>query len=322
MPDQSHHSRPPLDPACRAVLETMQAAGAGFQQNDVAAIRTGYERNPATEPPPTPELARVDDLTLPAGEAEPALALRIYRPVAAETPAPVAVFFHGGGWALGDLESHDAVCRIIAQRADAVVVAVDYRRSPEHAFPAAVDDCLRAVRFVAEEADVLGVDAGRMALVGDSAGGNLAAVAARRLSREDGLRFALQALIYPATDFTASGGSLDENGRGLLLTAGAIAMFRDWYLPDPASWQHPDASPLKADDLAGLPPALVQVCGYDPLRDEGVAYAERLRAAGVPVQLVEYPTMLHGFLRMARMVPAAHVAFDDIAAALRQAFRR
>ncbi|MEC9345794.1 MAG: alpha/beta hydrolase [Pseudomonadota bacterium] len=321
MADQPH-SRPALDPQCQAVVDAARnAGGSAFQQPDFRAVRAGYNRTTEVYAPPTPELARVEDMQIPADEMNPAIPIRIYRPRNAATPSPVVVFFHGGGWAVGDLESHDAVCRTIAARTDVVVVAVDYRLAPEHPFPAAVEDCERATRFVHQSAADLGLDGSRMALCGDSAGANLSTITARRLRDGNGPGIALQVLIYPGADFTATGGSLDENGTGYILTKASIEMFRGWYLPDPATWAHPDASPIKAESLAGLPPALVLIAGYDPLRDEGVAYTQAMRDAGVAVEMIEYPTMLHGFVRMGRLVNMASVALDDVAQAIRAALR-
>lgn len=322
MADQ-HHSRPPVDPQCQAVLDAAAAGVSAFDKPTPTAMRAGYSAMTEGFAPPTPELARVEDLSVPAAGDDPAVPIRVYHPLGVPEPAPAVIFIHGGGWVIGDLESHDAICRILAARADAVVVSVDYRLAPEHPFPAAPVDCERATRFIADNAADFGIDPDRLALAGDSAGGNLAAVTARRLrDAGDGPRIALQVLTYPATNFTAEGGSLVENGKGYLLTKASMDQFRAMYLPDQSDWTHPDASPLLADDLAGLPPAIIQVAGYDPLRDEGVAYAARLREAGVPVQLVEYPTMIHGFLRMGRIVNIAQVGMDDAAIALRRAFHK
>ncbi len=202
------------------------------------------------------------------------------------------------------------------------VLVPDYRLAPEHPFPAAPDDCERATRFIADNAADFGIDATRLALAGDSAGGNLAAITARRLrDAGGGPTILFQALTYPATNFAAEGGSLVENGTGYMLTKATMDQFRGMYLGSEAQWLDPDASPLHAEDLTGLPPALVQVAGYDPLRDEGLAYADRLREAGVATQVIAYPTMIHGFLRMGRLVNMAQVGMDDIAVALRRAFR-
>lgn len=317
------HSRPPLDPQCQALLDSMAAAGgSAFDKPDHRAIRAGYASTTAMFAPPTPDLSRVQDLSMPANGDDPAIPIRVYHPVGVESPAPVVMFFHGGGWVLGDIESHDAICRILAVRSDAIVVSVDYRLAPEHPFPGAPNDCERATRFIAANAADFGIDANRIALAGDSAGGNLAAITARRLrDAADGPSIVFQALTYPATNFAAEGGSLVENGSGYMLTKATMDQFRGMYLANEAAWQNPDASPLLADDLSGLPPALVQVAGYDPLRDEGMAYATKLREAGVATQVIAYPTMIHGFLRMGRVVNMAQVGMDDIATALRRAFR-
>lgn len=321
MADQ-HHSRPPVDPQCQTVLDAVASGGSAFQKPTPQAMRVGYASMMETFAQATSELARVEDLVVPASGSDPEVPIRVYHPPGIGAAAPGVIFMHGGGWVIGDLESHDAVCRTLAFRSDAVFVSVGYRLAPEHPFPAAPVDCERATRFIADNAADFGIDPDRLALAGDSAGGNLAAVTARRLrDAGDGPAIVLQVLTYPATQFTAEGGSLEENGTGYLLTKATMDLFRGMYMPDAADWTHPDASPLLAEDLTGLPPAFVQVAGYDPLRDEGVAYAGRLREAGVPVQMVEYPTMIHGFLRMGRVVSIAQVAMDDIAAALRRAFR-
>lgn len=320
--DTPRNSRPPLDADCQELIDRMAAAGSGIDKPDHHQIRAGYTAANAIFNPPTPELASVDNSVAPGdGAGQPDVPLRIYRPRTAPAVSPALVFFHGGGWIMGDLESHDAFCRIVAARSDAVVIAVDYRLAPEHRFPAAVEDCEHAWRHVVGNAGRLGVDPGRLAMGGDSAGGNLAASVCRRLRDAGGPMPVLQALIYPATDFTAEGGSLVDNAEGYFLTRAAIELMASMYVPDEAAKRHPDASPLLAEDLSGLPPAFVQVAGYDPLRDEGVAYAGRMREAGVSVDLVEYPTVVHGFMRMIKPVAMAQVAIDDYAAALRGAFR-
>ena len=320
--DNTRNSRPPLDADCQALLDGMAAAGGGIDQPDHHQIRAGYTAANAIFNPPTPDLARVVNSTAPGdGTSQPDVPIRIYRPRFAAPAGPALVFFHGGGWIMGDLESHDAFCRIVAARTDAVVIAVDYRLAPEHRFPAAVEDCEHAWRHVAENAARLEVDPARLAIGGDSAGGNIAAAVCRRLRDSGGPMPVFQALIYPATNFTAEGGSLVENAQGYFLTKAAIDQMAGMYVPDPERRKDPDASPLLAEDLSGLPPALVQVAGYDPLRDEGVAYAQRMREAGVHVDLIEYPTVVHGFMRMIKPVAMAQVAIDDYSAALRAAFR-
>jgi acetyl esterase len=232
---------------------------------------------------------------------------------------PGVVFFHGGGWVRGSLQTHDNPCRALANAGQCVVVAVDYRMAPEHRFPAAIDDALAATRWVADNAARLGIDASRLAVVGDSAGGNLAAVVAL-LARDQGgppLRF--QVLIYPVIDPNFDTPSYLANAQGYMLTREAMRYYWREYLGpegDPSDWR---ASPLRAADLTNLPPALVITTEFDPLRDEGRAYADRLREAGVPVEFHEYPGMVHGFITAAGVVDAANALVKQTGAALRQA---
>lgn len=313
--------RPALDSDCRNLIDALTAAGGVFDKPDAMQMRAAYLKTNDLYSPAVPDLADVRDMVVPAGgKGAPEIGVRVYRPATASEKAPGLVFLHGGGWILGDIETHDALCRILAVRSDAVVISVDYRLAPEHRFPAAVDDCERAWRHVHGNPDVYGVDPDRLAMGGDSAGGNLTAAVCRRLRDAGDPMPILQLLIYPATDFTASGGSMDRNATGYVLTRDRISSMGEIYLGDPANATHPDASPLLAEDLSGLPPALVQVAGYDPLRDQGVAYAGKLEAHGVSVRVIEYPTVVHGFMRMIRPVSMAHVGLDDAAAALRQSF--
>jgi acetyl esterase len=249
----------------------------------------------------------------PAGQ----LRLRIYRP--ARTVArllPAILFFHGGGWVMGSLEGYDLVSRYLCARAGCVVVVVDYRLAPEHKFPAAIDDAVAAYRWLATDATGLGVDPARIVIAGDSAGGNVAAVAAQ-LVRGEPRPPCLQWLIYPATDFSADSGSYRSCGDGFLLTRAAVEWFRGHYLTGPADIDDPRASPLKAPDLSGLPPALVYTAGLDPLRDQGQAYAGRLAAAGVKTIHREFDSLIHGFVGLRGTVQAAARAMDDMVAGLR-----
>lgn len=236
-----------------------------------------------------------------------------------EGAGPAVVYFHGGGWVIGDLDSHDDLCRDLASQAGCVVVAVDYRLAPEHPFPAAVDDAVAATRWVRDNAESLGIDPGRMAVAGDSAGGNLAAVVCAEL-RDDaapGLRF--QALIYPVTDLRSlETGSYREFAEGFGLTAEAMDWFRGHYVPG-SEVADPRVSPLGAEDLSGLPPALVITAEFDVLRDEGEAYAAALRAAGNRVEAVRYAGMVHGFVSMAGVLSEGRRARTEVAAALRSA---
>ena len=250
-------------------------------------------------------------------------AMRVYRP-AVETSAgetlPALMYFHGGGWTIGDLDTHDVLCRQLAVGARCVVFSVDYRLAPEHPFPAAVADCLEATRYVAENAAKLRIHG--IAVGGDSAGGNLAATIALLARDAGGPALAFQLLVYPATDQRMGSASHERNGQGYLLTADAIRYFRRNYLPNERDWSDWRASPLLAKSHAKLPPALVITAGYDPLVDEGRAYAEKLRAAGVPVAYHEYPDMVHGFILFGGVVDTANAGVAECCAALREAFEK
>jgi acetyl esterase len=245
--------------------------------------------------------------------------MRVYRPVVGEI-LPALVYFHGGGWTIGDLDSHDVLCRQLALGARCAVFSVDYRLAPEHPFPAAVQDCLAATRYVAENAARLNVRG--IALGGDSAGGNLAAVVALLAGDAGAPQLAFQLLIYPATDQRCATPSQERNAQGYLLTRDAIRYFRRHYLPEERDWLDWRASPLLATNHANLPPALIITAGYDPLRDEGSAYADKLRAAGVKVAYREYADMVHGFVLFGGVLDSANAALVECAAALRSAFER
>jgi acetyl esterase len=236
--------------------------------------------------------------------------VRLYEPPGA-AEAPVLVYFHGGGWVLGSVRTHDRPCRALCARVGCRVVSVEYRLAPEHRFPAAVEDCW------AVTASLL---AGRqpVAVGGDSAGGNLAAVMALR-ARDRRLPLRLQMLIYPVTDCDLDRPSYLACATGYGLSRESMRWFWEQYLGD-ARWEHPEAAPLRAPSLDGVAPALVMICQYDPLRDEGAAYAERLRQAGVPVELIEQQGMIHGFFRQAAVIDRATLAYDQCAAGLRRAF--
>ena len=245
------------------------------------------------------------------------IAVRAYRPVSGEV-LPALVYFHGGGWTIGDLDTHDVLCRQLANGARCAVFSVDYRLAPEAPFPAAVEDCLAATRHVFSNAEKLKVNPSQIAVGGDSAGGNLAAVVA--LHRHRALAF--QLLIYPATDQRCNTDSHRRNGEGYLLTREAIEFFRRCYLPEKEHWTDWRASPLLAASHAGLPPAFVITAGYDPLRDEGREYAERLARAGVEVAYRDYGDMVHGFLLFGGVLDTANTAVADCCAALRGAFEK
>ncbi|MGH7001672.1 MAG: alpha/beta hydrolase [Stellaceae bacterium] len=257
------------------------------------------------------------DRTIP-GPAGP-LRTRLFRPRAAGAAAlPALLYFHGGGWCIGDLDTHDGVCRQIAKEARCAVLSVDYRLAPEHPFPAAVEDCAAALRFIAAHGGSLGLDPARLAVGGDSAGGNLAAVCAL-IARDEGIALRAQVLIYPATDFAGAHRSHDDCGEGFLLTRESIAWFGGNYL---APCQHGDwrASPLRAADHARLAAAIVIVGEFDPLRDESRAYAERLAAAGTEASFHLYPGMIHAFFSLGGVIDAADRAMAQVAAMLRRNF--
>lgn len=230
------------------------------------------------------------------------------------------VYFHGGGWVVGGLDSHDVVCRSLANASGCKMVSVDYRLAPEHPWPASPDNCFAAVEWVATHAQELGVDANRLAVGGDSAGGNLAAAATLRARAANGPRIAFQLLIYPAVDATMSLPSNESNGQGYFLEKVGMDWFYGHYLNNPADAKNPDVSPLFADDFTGLPPAYVVTAEYDPLRDEGRAYVEKLEAAGVAVEYINYPTMIHGFFGFQAVVDvsgeAVRLAGEAVAKAL------
>ncbi|HEY8024270.1 MAG TPA: alpha/beta hydrolase, partial [Burkholderiaceae bacterium] len=232
------------------------------------------------------------------------------------TPLPVVVYFHGGGWLMGDLDTHDTLCRELANGSGCAIVSVDYRMGPEHRFPAAVDDSLAAVYWIQSQAAALGLDATKIAVGGDSAGGNLAAVVAIAARDAQDLPLAFQLLIYPATDMRRTAPSHTTNGQGYLLTNDTMTYFHDHYIIDPAhdiDWR---ASPLLRDDLANLPPALVLVAGYDPLRDEGLMYAQRLSEAGNRASLISFERQIHGFITMGKVIDEANTAVALCAAQL------
>lgn len=262
-----------------------------------------------------PEIASIEDRRIPGMGGE--IPIRIYRDTS-DRPAPGVVYFHGGGWVLGSINTHDKLCRDLAKEAGAVVVSVDYRLAPEHKFPAAAEDAYAATCWAGAHAEELGIDAGKLAVAGDSAGGNLAAAACLMIRDRGSPKPAMQVLIYPITDSNFDTASYRENAEGYYLTRDTMEWFWREYLSSPADGEQPYASPLRAADLSNLPPALVMTAFYDPLRDEGEAYAKRLSAAGVPTQLVRYDGLVHGFLRRTDIFNQAKIAFEQVAAAIRQ----
>ena len=312
-----------LHPEARALLDLIAERGiAPFHTLSPAEARKAYLDRRAFSQPAAPDVAEVRELA--ADGPHGAIPLRMYRPLGSSAGAvlPALVYFHGGGWVIGDLETHDVLCRELANGAGCAVVAVDYRLAPEFVFPHAVDDCLAATAWLQRNAAALGIDAARLAVGGDSAGGNLAAVVTH-LARDAGdLPIAFQLLIYPATDQRLAAASHETNGDGYLLTRDSIAYYRGHYLPDAANWLDPRSSPLLRGDLRALPPALVVTAGYDPLRDEGLQYAQALSDAGNRVSHVCFERQIHGFITMGRVLDEANTAVALCAAELRRALVR
>ena len=309
-----------IDPQMQGVLEgAARSALPPYHTLGAPEARRLYKETRAALAPRVPEVAEVRDLA--AGGPAGTIPVRLYRGLGTASGAqlPVLVYFHGGGWTVGDLDTHDIICRTLANRARCAVVAVDYRLGPEHKFPAAVEDSLAATRWVAAQANSLGIDAARIAVGGDSAGGNLAAVAAISLRDAGAPPLALQALIYPATDQRLDTASHARFAEGYLLTRDNILWFRDNYLK-PDDYDDWRASPLRTADLTHLPPAHIITAGFDPLLDEGRAYSDRLVAAGVPVLYECFEGMAHGFVTMGGVVAAANHALYRLGQSLAQAF--
>ncbi|HSC64409.1 MAG TPA: alpha/beta hydrolase [Caldimonas sp.] len=310
-----------LHPDARALLDLIEERGlpAVHTLSPVEARAFYRDRRSFTQPA-APETGGVRDTHCQGPHGR--IPLRVYRPAGADAAPsrgealPALVYFHGGGWTIGDLDTHDVLCRQLCNGSGAVVVSVDYRMGPEHRFPAAVDDCLAATRWVRHAAGELGVDATRIAVGGDSAGGNLAAVVAI-LARDAGdLPIAYQLLIYPATDMRRRHASHTTNGRGYLLTRETVSYYHDHYIADAAHDLDWRASPLLHADLGRLPRALVLTAGFDPLRDEALDYADHLVAAGNRATYVCYERQIHGFITMGRVIDEANSAVAYCAAEL------
>jgi acetyl esterase len=304
-----------LDPDAAAVYKAFQDAGRpAYETLTAPEAREYYLAARFVSNPEPPELESDKSLSIPAPHGT--IPARIYTPKKLRNTsglAPCLVFFHGGGWVIGNLDSHDVVCRKLAHEGEMIVVSVDYRLAPEHKFPAAADDAITATRWVAAHARELGVDATQLLVGGDSAGGNLAAVVALAARDGDGPKLAGQVLIYPATDFAMKHPSHSEPETSILLTHSVIKWFCNHYLNGTADIDHWKASPARASTLAGLPPAYVLTAGADPLRDEGAEYAARLKEAGVPMTYRHFPGQFHGFFTMGKLLQQANVAVSEIA---------
>jgi acetyl esterase len=301
-----------LDPDAAAVLAAFRAAGRPpYEMLTPVQAREMYLAARVVSQPEPPKIASAEALTIPGPAGD--IPARVYKPLTLrqiDGLSPCLVFFHGGGWVIGNLDSHDVVCRTLADEGQLIVISVDYRLAPEHRFPAAVDDAIAATEWISKNARQLGVDASRLIVGGDSAGGNLAVVVAIH-AREAGSKLAGQVLIYPATDFAMTHPSHSEPETDALLTHSVIRWFRDHCL-GASDGEHWKASPARAEKLSGLPPAFVLTAGADPLRDEGDEFAKRLGEAGVPVVHRTYPGQFHGFITMGKLLPKAGVALREI----------
>ena len=305
-----------LDPHVQLALRLERLTG-GSEIVPVAAARERRRHDADVFRGSVIEVGAVRSLELPGPAGS--LGARLYEPAAWSRPGPLVVYFHGGGHVIGDLDTHDQPCRFLAREIPALVLAVDYRLAPEHRFPAAVDDALAAFRWAHAESARLGADPTRIAVAGDSAGGNLAAVVANTCAAEGGPAPAFQALIYPVADYSAKRPSYELFGEGFFLTGEEMDWFRDNYFGDQAETSDPRASPILAPSLAGVAPAYVATAGFDPLRDEGEAYAERLREAGVAVTLRREPDLVHGFINAVGLGGRSREAAASAAAAIRAA---
>lgn len=316
-----------LDPEAKALLEAVKASG----RPDLSTLtppeaRKVYKETRAAITPDPPEVSEVDNIAAPGPNGP--IPLRYYRPAGVDKKEllPVLVFYHGGGWVIGDLDTHDIACRGLANEARCAVVSVDYRMGPEFKFPAAVEDAYAAMHWVATEDKHLRINPKKLAVGGDSAGGNLAAVVAilardKLRAGEEGVpKIAYQLLVYPATDMHMKTASHARYGKDHLLTRDSMDWFQAQYLNDETDRLDWRASPLLAKHLDGLPPAYIVVAGHDPLRDEGEAYAHALKQAGVPVAFREFPGQVHGFMLAGRVVPQANQAIAEMGVALKLAF--
>jgi acetyl esterase len=309
----------PLDPLAQTFLEQLAASGAPpLHELSVEQARQVIVELFGTQDAPEP-VGTVADRMIPGAAGE--IPIRIYTPHG-QGPFPVLVYFHGGGWVIGNHEAYDPTCRALTNAAGCLVVSVEYRLAPEHKFPAAPQDCYAALQWVAAHAAELHGEAAHLAIGGDSAGGNLTAVVAQMARDRGGPPLVYQLLVYPVTDYRYDTGSYQENADGYLLTKDAMVWFWNHYLRSAADGNDPQASPLRAQNLCGLPSALVLTAEFDPLRDEGEAYARRLQEAGVPVTVKRYDGMIHGFFSLGKVFPQGQQAIQEAANGLRAAFAR
>ncbi len=308
----------PVDPQAQAFLNMLTTLNVPPMNTlSVEEVRASYDAMAQFSGTPE-EVHNVEDRMIPGPAGE--IPVRVYTPEGT-SPFPVLVFFHGGGWTIGTLNGYDGVCRALTNSAQCIVVSVDYRLAPEHKFPAAVEDAYAATEWVAQNAASISGDSARIAVGGDSAGGNLSAIVSQMARDKSGPKLVYQLLIYPATDYFIPGtASMHENADGYFLTRDSIVWFWNNYSNSEEDAHNPMMAPLHAKDFHNLPPALVITAEYDPLRDEGEMYAAKLQEAGVTVTSTRYNGMIHGFFTMAGLMDQSKVAIAEAAAALRGAF--
>ena len=311
----------PLHPQVVQLLERAAKSPLPPYYEVPAAVARRLYRDARGALTPDPPAVESVQLLLASGPGGP-VPVRAYRPRGAgqDEALPALVYFHGGGWVIGDLDTHDVVCRTLANGARCAVFSVEYRKAPESPFPAAVDDSFDSLVFISKNSTSLKINPARVAVGGDSAGGNLATVIALMARDAGGPPLSFQLLIYPGTDQRCETASITRNGEGYLLTKKGILYFRSHYLPRREDWTDWRASPLLAKSLARLPPAFVMTAGFDPLLDEGRAYADRLAKEGVQTEYRNYADMVHGFITMGRALDTANAALADCAQALKKAW--
>lgn len=311
-----------VHPQVKSLLEAAKAANIKpWDQLTVAEARVAFASQRLNLQGSPPAVDEVVELTLPLTNR--CVPIRAYRPCGKkDVNIPIYVHFHGGGWVLGDLDSHDTLCRYLCNESEALVISVNYRLAPEYKYPAALDDAWESVCWIEANGEELQADPKRLAIGGDSAGGTLAATVCSRARDNGKFPIQLQVLIYPVTDMTLSHPSMTQCGKGYILTKSLMEWFRKHYLPDEAMWRDPDASPLHSRDLSKLPEAFILTAGFDPLRDEGKAYADALSASGVSTEYICYEKMIHGFLNMPAVLDQGREAITQTAAFIKKKLNR
>ena len=305
----------PVDAQTAAVLEAVESLGLPpVNECSPEDARTNFDSRPRAA---GPEVGKVEDRTVPGPAGD--IPVRIFTP-AGSGPFPILMWYHGGGWVIGNVRTHDGLCRHLCQQANCVVVSVDYRLAPEHKYPAAADDCYAATAWAAANGAAINGDATKLAVAGDSAGGNLSAVVSLMARDKGGPAIVHQLMVYPVTEFKLDTPSYSQNADGYLLTKAGMIWFWGHYLGNEGDGAEPYASPMRATDLSGLPPALVITAEFDPLRDEGEEYARRLTQAGTPTACTRYDGVVHGFFGMPELVDKGAQAIAEACKALREAF--